>query len=308
MADETQAAVPVDATPVASAPVDTPAAPVVDETPVATPPVEATASLSDLEEAMNAGFPADDTADASQAAEQPAIAPDFQQVLGISEFVKSPEHVQAAVRAADEVWKVATGQVPARTMLEGMRAANPGGFERVVGDLVPYLEQVTGKKFGGAPDAPPDPNQARLDAIEARFAKEENDRQQAAYVQQMTKARDVATETITKLTKGTAFEGNEAYLLQQCAAKTNVSEKEMVDMLLRGFTKPLESALKTVQKEEAARIKQYNDKLIQNYRKLKNAVPATKGAPAAAAKTAPAYLPGETPAQFATRVWNSGQV
>jgi hypothetical protein len=170
------------------------------------------------------------------------------------------------------------------------------------------VEKVSGKKLGGEPAATDDPVQQRLNAIEKQFQDQEQARQSAIVEQQTTQARTVALEAVTKLAKGTAFEGDEAYLLARCAEKTNVDPQEMVNMLLRGFTKPLESALKAVQREETARIKRYNDNLIKNYRTLKNAVPGVKGPAPAAAKTAPAYQEGETPTQFATRIWNQGLV
>lgn len=309
MADETQVAA-VEAPPAATpAPVETPAPPVTTETPV-TPPVEtAQPTLSDLEEAMRAGLPADETETPVAPPVEATPAPEFQQMLGISEFVKTPEHVQAAIRAAHEVWQVASGKLPASQMLEAMRTANPQGFQAIFDNLTGYIEQVSGKKLGGAPEASTDPVQQRLNAIEAQFKQQEDTRKQAVVQEQTTQARTVAMDVVSKLVKGSAFEGSEGYLLQRCADMTNVQPTEMVGMLLRGFTKPLETALKAVQKEETARLQRYNDTLIKNYRTLKNAVPATKGGPAESKPAgAPPYLPGETAAQYATRVWNSGLV
>lgn len=296
MADETViAASPEAPTVEPTTPVETPA------TPEVAPPVDAQPTLSDLEEAMKAGLPADEPE--TPADPQQQAAPEFQQMLSISEFVKTPEHVQAAIRAADEVWKVASGQLPASQMLEAMRAANPNGFQGVFNDLAAYVERVSGKKLGGEAPESTDPVQQRLNAIERQFQEQEQARQRAIQEQQTTQARTVAMDLVTKAAKGTAFEGDEAYLLARCADMTNVEPQQMVDMLLRGFTKPLESTLKAVQKQESARLKRYNDNLIKNYRTWKNAVPASKGAPAESRPQGDlSYKPGETPSQFAVRV------
>lgn len=311
MADETVVtdtpAAPVDAAPVDTAPV---APPVADGAPVDTAPVDADPALLALEEAMKAGLPADDPADVPAVTPEAAVAPQFEGLLKVSPFVTAPEHVEAAVRAADEVWKVATGQLPARNLLEGMRGSNPEGYNAVIQDLTGYIEAVTDKKFGGAPDTPPDPVQARLAEIERGIQQDKETRQQAIYAQQMTRANGIAMEAVTKAAKGTAFEGSEAYLLQQCASKVGIPEKDMVQALIEGKTETLTKALKAVQKEETVRLKKYNENLIRNYRTLKNAVPATPGAPAIgkpATGQAPPYKPGETATQYATRVWNSGQ-
>jgi hypothetical protein len=258
---------------------------------------------------MKAGLPADEPDTTPATPEQQQAAPEFQQMLSISPFVKEPQHVEAAIRAADEVWKVASGQMPASQMLEAMRAANPQGFQSVFQNLASYVEQVSGKKLGGEPAKTDDPVQQRLNAIESQFRQQEETRQNAIVQQQTDAARTVALDTVTKITKGSAFEGDETYLLARCAEKINVDQAEMVKMLNRGFTKPLESALKAVQKEETARLSRYNERLIKNYRTLKSAVPGVKGpTPSAAGTATPAYKDGETATQFATRIWNSGLV
>lgn len=262
-------------------------------------------ALSALEEAMKAGLPAEEAAEAQPA----AVAPEFSKVLGLSEFVKAPEHVESAIRAADEVWKVASGQASATSLLEGMRAANPEGFQKVINDLVPYIEQMTGSKFG-APPAETDPVQERLNAMEQRFAQEEQRRQDAIYQQQVSKGYEVAKGAVTTALKGTAFEGDENYVLAQCANKVGIPENEMVQKLLAGKTDELLAAVKAVQKDETARLKKYNENLIRNYRKLKDGVPATaagKGlAPAPKNAATPAKKEGESDMAFAQRLWKEG--
>ena len=266
-----------------------------------------------LESAMTAELgdePDAPAPDAPVEGQQLAVPEAFQQALTISEFVKSPENVQQAVRAADEVWKVTSGQAPASGLLEGMRAANPQGFERVIGELIPYIEQITGKAFGAAPEAPPDPRDARLQAIEQRFQAEEQQRQTAAFNQQVGKAREVGMNFLTEKAKGSFLEGSEQYVWQQIGAKADVTPEQMTQMLLTGKTEKLEAAFKSVQRDEATRLKAYNANLIKKHRTLGNAVPAVKGAPQGnrnASSEFDAYLPGETSVQYATRQFNKSR-
>lgn len=300
--------------------VDAPA--VSESAPVSADPVAPSDSVADpipsdpndpmaaLEAAMASDLGDDAPVDPAAPVETPAVPEAFQQVLGISEFVKSPESVAQAVRAADEVWKVASGQLPVSGLLESMRGANPQGFETVISGLIPYIEQVTGKSFGGTPETPVDPREARLQAIEQRFQQEEQTRQTAAFNQQITKAREVGMNFLTEKAKGTFVEGQEQYIWNQIGAKADVTPEQMTQMLLTGKTDKLEAAFKSVQKDEATRLKAYNANLIKKHRTLGGAVPAVKGAPQGnrnASSEFPAYLPGESSVQYATRLFKEGK-
>jgi hypothetical protein len=225
-----------------------------------------------------------------------------QEFQNISPFVTDSASGERAIRAADEVWKVATGELPARTLVEGIREANPAQFQAIVNDLIPYLEQVTGKKFGGEA-TPVDPVEKLRSEIAQKEQKQAEAQQQAVYQQQMGQAREVATGKITELLKGTFAEGNETYFLQRCAEKVQIPEATMVRELLAGNTKPLEAALKAVQRDEIVRLKQYNDNLIKKGRNLANSVPATKQTPASAISPGAKRLPGESITEMATRLW-----
>lgn len=312
MADETAVAEPSGVVePVGTSVVE----PVAAETPTETPAVETQTDPNDpfgaLESAMKAELgeetPAAD-ANVAQVADPNAIPDQFQQVLGISEFVRTPEALSQAVHAADEVWKVANGQASVANLLEGMRAGNPQGFERVVNDFAQYLEQITGRKLTDQAATPPDPNQARISRIEAEFARQQEERQAAQWNQQVNAARTKATEFITAKAKGTFAEGQEAYILQQCATKAGIPEQQMVEMLLSGKTDKLEAAYRAVQKEEVTRLQAYNANLIKKHRTLANGVPASKGAPARTPGTneAPSRKEGESDLAYSTRLWDSG--
>lgn len=280
--------------------------------PIADPaPSDPSDPYATLEAAMAAEL-GDDPAPVDPATPEPPAVPEaFQQALAISEFVKSPEHVQQAVRAADEVWKVASGQSPVSGLLESMRASNPQGFETVMAGLIPYIEQVTGKALGGTPEIPADPRDARLSAIEQRFQQEEQARQTAQFNQQIGKAREVGMSFLTEKAKGTFVEGQEQYIWNQIGAKADVSPEQMTQMLLTGKTEKLEAAFRSVQKDEATRLKAYNANLIKKHRTLANGVPASKGGAPVGNRNASsefdAYLPGETSVQYALRQFNKGK-
>lgn len=260
-----------------------------------------------LEQAMQSQLGDENATEGASTPETPQIPGGFENALSISEFVREPQHVEQAIRAADEVWRVAAGQQPVTSLLEGMRSANPTGYEKIVRDLIPYIEQITGKKFGADPAAPPDPRDQRLSALEQQYRAEQQQRQQQAYQEQVNVARSIANDFLAQTLKGTFAEGNEAFVLAQCAGKAGIPEQQMVQQLLAGNTKPLETALKAVQKEETARLRKYNENLVKQYRTLKTSVPGVKGT--GASKGDPneeAYRPGETAIEYATRRFNAG--
>lgn len=309
------------------------------EVPTATTTPDQNDPLAALQAAMDAGLGVDDPAVDPNAVVDPnaaAIPEQFQQALQISEFVKSPETVQQAVRAADEVWKVATGAIPARTMLEGFKSTNPQQYEAIVADLKDYLgasanpaaanplaelqtanpaafKQIadfyraqTGKDLGGAQD----PNQARLDALEARYAKDEQDRQTAQFQQQQQVAHTKGVEFITSKLKGTFAEGQEAFMLPLIAQKLGDPNAAMQE-ILSGKTGSLEKALAAVKKDLAPVIKAFNANLVKQHNALKNTTPATKNAPAGAPKGVPAEMaakPGETASEQVARLLKEGKL
>ena len=119
-------------------------------------------------------------------------------------------------------------------MLEGFKAQNPAQFPNIVNDLKDYLgvqgtqsnqpspldafkqsnpaefkqiedfyKQVTGKDLSGAVD----PNQARLTALEQRYAQEQEARQTAVINQQIDSARTKANEFVAGALKNTFADG-----------------------------------------------------------------------------------------------------
>jgi hypothetical protein len=315
------------ADPVSSAP-----APAADPVSVADPIAgDSSDPMAALEAAMNAALPQDDPATPDPAAVAAQPSAEFEPLLKVSPFVTAPEHVQSAIQAADEVWKVASGQVPARTLLEGLKTANPQQFDAIANDLREYLgvpqaevnpfdafkqsnpaefkqiadfyQQVTGKSI----DGPADPVQSRLSSLEQRIAREDQERQQAQYMQQVQTAYGKAMEFLSSKAKGTFAEGSEQYFLQQIGAKSGIPEQEMVQMLLQGKTEKLEAAYKAVAKEESARLKVYTKNMVKQYRTLSGAVPAVKGGATQSAPQAAERLPGESIAEHAVRVWKNGK-
>jgi hypothetical protein len=330
-----------DPAPAAAAPAADPAAPAADP---AAPAADPNDPYALLEAAMRAELgevapaaPKPGEPGAPAEGEQPPVPEAFAPALEISSFVKSPEQLQTAVRAADEVWQVATGQVPARQLLEGFKTTSPQQYQAIVADLKDYLgvtgsaapqpgpldalkqanpdayaqianfvEQVTGKPLEG----PADPMQARLSTIEQRFAQEEQARQAANVNQQISKAREVGVNFLTEKLKGTFLEGQTDYVWAQVGAKADVSPQQMTEMLLSGKTDKLERAFRAVQKDEATRLQAYNANLIKKHRTLANAVPAVKGGAAqpAAGADAKAQRPGESDNDWRMRLWNANLV
>ena len=238
-------------------------------------------------------------------AAQPVPA-EFEAALTISPFVRDAATVQQAVRAADEVWKVATGELPARTLIEGIKDANPAQYRAIIEDLIPYIEGVTGTKFGGKAGDPVDPVAQLRAEIEQGKQQEQQQREQAVYQQQVGQASKVALGKVSEMLKGTFAEGNEAYFLAQCASRVNMPEQQMVRELLAGNTKPLEAALKAVRRDEVTRLKAYNENLIKSRRALAGSVPGTKNTPVTTAAPASAKRPDESVTAYATRLWKEG--
>lgn len=303
--------------------------------------------FSQLNAAMDGVLPKDEAAAAqNQPADgQPAAIPqEFQAALEISPYVTSPEGVQQAIRAADEVWQVAAGQIPARNLLEGMRSVNPQGFETIVADLKDYLgvqaqpaqaqpspidalkasnpqayqqlatwwQQVTGKAI----DAGADPRDQRLAALEQRYAQEEEQRNIAAHNAQVERALGSASEWVNKTIAGTFAEGladrflaPNTGLLWQKAQQMQIPAERLQGELLQGKTETLAKIWKAVAADEAAVIRKYNANLVKQHNTLKNAVPANKTskvAPGKQVQGAPLRKEGESEMDYAKRVWDSG--
>jgi len=260
------------------------------------------AEPSDLEaylaEQLKEEKPADGAVDPNAAPVATEVSDQFKEVLGISEYVKSPEHVSTAIRAAAEVWDVAAGKIPASQMLEGMRAGNPEGFERAVNDLIPYIEKLTGQKFGAAdPNAAPDPVAELRAEIAAQEQQRQLERQQQAYTQTVNQVMPIFKKAIAD-TLGKQFgDGDEQYFIGRIAQI--VPEAKMVDALAKGDMKPLEAAMKQVKTEELTRFKRWSDHLIKQSKDFRKSVPAAKGGSQPSATGAPLTSTGWTREQSA---------
>lgn len=239
-------------------------------------------------------------------AEVGAVPQEFQQALELSPFVTNPAQVQQAVRAADEVWKVASGELGAATLFEGLKGANPQRYQEIVNEAVQYIEQVTGKKFGGEAAAADPVEQLRQEIAADKVAQAQAIQQQQ-YQGQLNQARGVAEKAVAAALKGTFAEGQEAWFLQRCAQVVKMPEQEMVKELNAGNTKPLEAAVKMVRAEEVKRFKQYTDNFIKQRGNLAKSVPGTAVTPKSAASAEATMLPGETKTQFATRLWEASK-
>lgn len=213
----------------------------------------------------------------------PEIPKEFQEVLGISEFVKEPAQMAQAVRAADEIWGVEAGKIPAHQMLEGFRARNPEGFSKIVQEnLIPYIEQITGKKLldpGVAPASEKTPEQQRIDAIEQRFQDQHRVEQNRVIQQQVGQAHGILLQKADDAFKGTFLEGKAKDYLQQLAPHMGMSDEQATKAILAGNTAMIDKAVKSLVAHKEAEGRAYASWKIKESKTLRSALPAGKGNP-----------------------------
>jgi hypothetical protein len=208
--------------------------------------------------------------------------------LGISDYVKEPAHLENAVNAASQVWDVASGKAPASGLLEGMRASNPAGYEKMIReDIIPYIEHITGQKLGGTGEQQaPDP----VAQLQAKIAELERAPQVAAQQQaqaaQLSKATADTYAKLDELAKGTYYEGKGKTLgpelLKQFSAM-KVNPDAVMQEVLKGNTATIEKAFKNIQRERIEDAKAYNKWFIADARAKRNGLPASKGNPSGSA-------------------------
>jgi hypothetical protein len=270
--------------------IDTPAVDVapVDTTPVETTPIEVThpgdTPPVDPNEAMWGDLKPDAPVDP---AAPPAIPEEFSKVLGISEYVKEPAHVESAVRTASEVWDVVSGKSPASGLLEAMRVQNPAQYEKsVTEDIIPYIEKITGKKFGGEQTAP-DPlaeMRAEMERMKQAPLLEAQQREQQQYVQRAEQAGGVKLEELIKGGNG-IFDGDIQGAVQAVGAQINkmgLNPQDVMKQVLSGNMANLEKAYKAAEKAQTLQAKAYADRMMARYKTLKGSVPTPKGGSSAA--------------------------
>lgn len=222
----------------------------------------------------------------------PAVPEEFQKVFGISDYVKEPAHLETAVKAAQEYWDVQTGKAPATTLLEGLRASNPQQYEKVILEqLVPYIEQVTGKKLGDAPAEDKPMTVAEYEQRRQQDAQRaQQEQQQAEQQRQENQTRYQAEQAGGKkleefIAAGNGiFESDVPSAVQAVASqfkKLGLDPSAVMKEVLSGDTKNLEKAYKAAEKAETLRVKTYADRIRARYTKLKGSVPSTGASTAA---------------------------
>jgi hypothetical protein len=217
-----------------------------------------------------------------------AMPEEVTRILGLSDYVKEPAHLENAVNAATQLWDVASGKAPAAGLLEGMRASNPAGFEDMIRkDIIPYIEQITGQKLGGTGEQQaPDP----VAIMQAKLAELERApqiaAQQAAQQAQLSKATNDTYSKLNELAKGSYFEGKGntlgPQLLKQFSAMKLDTDKVM-QQVLKGDTSNIEKAFKNIQKEHLAEAQAYNKWFVGQARAKRNGLPASQGNPSGSA-------------------------
>lgn len=270
------------------------AAEAIDPAAVLDPNAPAVDELSDFEKL----FPADDPADAAAAAAAAAVDPNaaapvvseaMQKAFAVSEYVKDESQVENAIRAADEVFQVQLGKIPAHQMLEGFRARDPEGFERIVTQsLIPYIEHLTGKKLGGAPGEAPDPlatMQAEIDRLKGEPQRAEERRLAIEHHNQADTATRSHVETLIKASAG-IFDGATDDAINAMAAqlpKLGIDPNKLMADVRAGKTADLDRAFKAADKAAMLAVKAQGTRLIARSKALKGALPPGKGNPASAA-------------------------
>lgn len=324
--------------PAAAEPVAASPEPAADPVAQPTEPADSVdAPFADLDAAMSAVLPQDEPAQATTDGQTAQVPEEFQAALSISPFVKDAQTLQQAVLAANEVWSVAAGQIPARNLLEGIKQADPQGYESIVADLKDYLgvqgqqnqapnpiealktanpavfnaiNQYVQQQTGQTLDAPQDPRDARLAALEAKYAEEQQQREIEAHNAQVEAASKKASEFMAQTIKGTFAEGLQdrflapgTGLLWLKAMQLNIPADRMQAEILSGKTDTLKKVWSAVQKDEIHALRQYNKNLIAQHKKLANGVPGVKGAKVESKTNGlPEYKDGETPGQYAVRI------
>lgn len=274
-------------TAVVDAPVVDAAAPV-DSTPAADPTLVDPSTATDPK-------PVDDNeamwGDLSEEPAQPAADPQaipeaYTKALSVSDYVKQPEHLEQAVRAAQEMWDVQTGKQPVTAILEAFRAGNAQQFEKMfLEQLVPYVEQLTGKKLGGAPE-PDRPmtvqeyeqrRQADAQRAEQERVQAEQQREQAAFTARAEEAGGKHLATLISNGNG-IFDGDTFAAVNAVSAqfrKMGIDAQQAMQKVMAGDFSQLEKAYKAAEKAETLRVKAYSDRIRAKYNTLKNSVPKT---------------------------------
>lgn len=237
--------------------------------------------------------PAADVPDPNAAA--PAVSEAMQKAFAVSEYVKDESQVENAIRAADEVFNVQLGKIPAHQMLEGFRARSPEQFEKVVRDsLIPYIEHLTGQKLGGAQGEAPDPLktlQAEVERLKGEPARMEAERQAVADRNQADTLTNSHVEGLIKASSGVFDDATNDAINAMAAQlpKLGINPNQLMADVRAGKTADLDRAFKAAEKAQLTRLKTMGGRLIARSKTLKAALPPGKGNPAAAA------APGELP-------------
>lgn len=274
--------------PILEAPVETP----VDVTPVDTTPTDIVVPDADHPDGTKPGVDdaeamwgdiKPDEVPAIDPNAAPVIPPEFTKALSMSEYVKEPAHMEAAVQTASEVWEVVDGKRSASSLLEAMRGQNPQQYEKtILQDIIPYIEKITGQKFGNGEATPPDPlaeMRAEVERLKQQPALEAQQRQEQQQFASASTASDKHILDYIKSGNG-IFEGDLQGAIESMAAqlpKLGITGQALMKQVLGGDTKTLEKAYKAAEKAETLKAKAYSDRVRTRYNTLKGSVPASKG-------------------------------
>lgn len=218
-----------------------------------------------------------------------ALKPYFE----MSPYITNEGQLQGAVQDSHLLWDVINGQVPPGDILKNLESGNPQAWQSIVNGLAQYIQEKTGFQFVDPKNAPQaenaDPVQARIDAIEGQFRKQEEAREQQVLTQRAVQSQRALMTHLSGALKGSFLEGEEASVLSQLGAKLGDPVK-VIDAIEKGDFKAVEQALKAVKREEAERYNRYAQRVAKQRKAVAGSTPGVDnlGTPAKP-RTAPKF-------------------
>lgn len=193
-----------------------------------------------------------------------------------SPYITNEAQLQGAIADSHLMWDIVNGQVPPGKLLEGLEGSNPQAWQGIVNGLAQYIQEKTGFQFVDPKNAPQstevDPVQARIDAIEGQFRKQEEAREQQVLTQRAVQSQGALMKHLESTLKGSFLEGEEASVLSQLGAKLGDPLK-VIDAIEKGDFKAVEQALKAVKREEAERYNRYAQRVAKQRKAVASSTP-----------------------------------
>lgn len=222
--------------------------------------------------------------DEPQAQEQPTevpnVTPEFLNALQQrSQYIQSEADVERAAIAADNIWRTIDGQLSITDLFEALRSENPQAFQKMTGDALEYLSQISGRPIAQeAAGAAETPESKRIAALEAQLTEQRQMQESAAFSQRVnTVKQQVFLPAVAKAIEGTFLSGDQAFVVQQLGQKFQGKEMELIAQLERGNTSSLDKAIKDLQSEWRTRFNGWAKLIVSQRKQLAGAIPKVNG-------------------------------